>query len=89
MAIQLVNPVNYTFSMVGDGVSTSVSIDFYNQIQATQSLSNKNPVGIFAINAGASVTGTLSGTIVTLTFATAPANGTQISPNLSLLFDAV
>jgi hypothetical protein len=79
MAIQLtwLNPSaanGYSAAYIGDGVSTSVSIDFFDQIAADKTIRNKNPTGIWQATSSSSgtLTTSISGTTVTFTWSTPP-----------------
>lgn len=60
----------WPLGIVGDGVSTTMVIDMYDYIKQTNILP-KTPSAILdlSVTAGPAVTGTLSGSILTLTFA--------------------
>ena len=60
----------FTIPVVGDGTSTVVSIDLYEYIAAL-SILPKTPSAVVIVQTqlpGATVTGTLSGTVVTVTY---------------------
>lgn len=77
---------NYTIRFVGDGVSTSMDIDLYDLIHNDHTIHNKTPDGIVLIAGGGSPTGTLAGTVLTLTWGSAVGNGTMVEPIVVLTF---
>lgn len=96
MAIQqtFYNPgsglTGYVAAILGDGISTSVSIDFFEQIAADKTVKNKIPTGIYVVNSEggpATPTATLSGTTVTFTWAAAPAANALVDLAVYLTFN--
>lgn len=64
----------YGVSVVGDGVATSVAIDFHDAIQADVAVHSKTPVGFLEVTSSVEpggVTGVLAGTVMTFTYTTA------------------
>ena len=75
---------NYSIRLRGDGVSTSISVDFYDQIAGDRTIHNKTPDGVLVGNSDAS--GVFSGTVVTFTWATPPSNGSIDNPSVLFTF---
>ena len=69
----------YPIALVGDGTSLSVTVDIFGLIAADPAVANKSPTGIAAADddrgnstVSGTMTATLSGTYVTLTWPSTP-----------------
>lgn len=62
--------VSFNVTLVGDGASTSASVDFADLIKLAGVLP-KTPTGIYSVSAQYGATGVLSGSTVDFTFTTA------------------
>jgi hypothetical protein len=93
MAIQLTNgnggQYGYNVGLVGDGTSMTMSVDYYDQIAADNKIPNKTPTGIFqvSVDQGVTPTASLSGTVVTFTWSTAPASNVIVNLGIALTFN--
>lgn len=79
----------YRVTAVGDGSSTTFSVDLYDQIAADMQVHDKNPTGVFQVNSNTESpvpSASLSGTTVTFTWGTAPSNGALIEIGVVLTF---
>jgi hypothetical protein len=78
-----------TFTVIGDGTSTSVSVDLLPQIQADKTIAHQVPTGIYNVadNHGSTLTATLSQSTVTVTWASALASGTVSQVSVYLTFN--
>lgn len=75
---------NMSRTVVGDGSSTTVVVDFFNDIAASMVLGYPSGVNSFS---GGNVTGaSLSGSKVTFTFSTAPGSGSPVGVSAALEF---
>lgn len=83
MAMKLISAA-YPVHVRGDGVSASIAVDFYDQLHADTTIHNKNPDGVLV--GASSATGTVSGTIVTLTWSPVLGNGVHDSPTIQFTF---
>ena len=91
MAIQRAPVSGYTFSVVGDGTATVVTVDLANFIACDNSLHNKNPTAILSLSmvTGAAPTSySIAGTVVTLTWGSAIAANTVYTITVVPLFSA-
>lgn len=74
--------------LLGDGVSSSISIDLTNYLRVLNVLPN-TPAGILSVSATSGVTvasSSLSGNILSVTFTSAPASGLNFGLSVSLYF---
>lgn len=87
----------YTKNIIPDGTSTSVSLDFFEQIAGDNTIANKNPVSVYLANdslgktsANGTLSASVSGTVVTFVWPTAPSIGSYATMNVGvyLLFSA-
>lgn len=77
-------------TVIGDGVSKTISVDLWAHIEATKSVKNKMPTGAayaVDIGSGTAVGVTVSGTVATLTWATAVAANTAACIGIVLTFN--
>jgi len=81
---------DFTVGLYADGVSTSMSVDLSDAIAAATIVHNKTPIGVQSVYIGGApgASGTVSGTIVTITWSTAPAAG-PYSASVALQFNGV
>jgi hypothetical protein len=83
MSLKIVSQ-NYSIKIRGDGSSSSIIVDFYDQIRADNTVHNKTPDGVLLGNTEA--TGVLSGTEVTFTWSTPLGNGAIDTPTVQFTF---
>jgi len=79
----------YRNCILGDGVSTSVTIDLFQQIASDDEIKNKNPIGIYLVTVDRGITPSVAlvGTLVTLTWATAPALDIPVNIGMYPIFN--
>jgi hypothetical protein len=93
VAIQLTNgsgsQYGYNVGLVGDGTSTTTTVDYYSQIAADNKIRNKIPNGIYqvSVDQGVTPTAVLSGTSVTFTWSTAPSSNALVNLGVALTFN--
>lgn len=77
MALIQISSVSCLFTFAADGAGANAVVDCYQYIASDKSLASHTPTGVFVArdSAGNNVPATLSGTIVTLSWITAPAAG--------------
>jgi hypothetical protein len=79
MAFTMISSTSASFALISDGYSTSAALDCASQITGT-------PTGIYGVRANGAVvsSSTLSGSIVTVTFASAVPAGQVINVTIAL-----
>lgn len=87
MTVQLTNGTFYAKTVIWDGTSSNVTLDFFNEIAADISIAKKNPIGVvFVQTSGAGTpSGVISGTEVTITISPTPPAG-QMGIDVQLEF---
>lgn len=87
MAMSLIS--NYRVIVIGDGVSSSMDVDFQDLITADSMVHNKVPVGVGSVLASVATAAISTGTIVTLTWPSLLGAGDTDGPIVPLIFSGV
>lgn len=76
----------YSVIVLGDGTSTSIDVDFYEQIANDHKIHNRTPDGVAFVTGTTASTTSLSGTVVTFSWSSPLGAGVQESPAVMFSF---